>query len=254
MEAYDELRRRCFDHANGLSPEEQIEAYGAVISANRSADDVERAYFMRGLYRVDFQGDFEGAIGDYTRAIALTPDPRYFDCRAGALCRSGQGDAALADWARVLELDPASSSAHLSIGVIHLGRGDVRRALKCFDDALEISPSSTGYYSRSLAHRDLGHQQEAMHDLEKAIELSPNDPIYRGIRAAVALKEDRPAAALRDLNHTLDYMPGHAMTLYMRGAARRSLGDGAGAEADFAEARRLSPDIDREMAELGLTS
>lgn len=254
MDAYDDLRTRCFDHGNGLSTEEQIEAYGEVITANRSKEDVERAYFMRGLYRVAFLGDFEGAIEDYTRASAFTPNPSYFDSRAEALCRSGRGDEALADLARVLELDPGSSSAHLSIGSIHLGRGEARRALERFNEALDISPdSATIHYRRSLAHQDLGHREEAMQDLEKAIELAPDDPNYRGARAGIALRQGRFGAALSDLTHVIDYLPDNPLTLYLRGIARRGLGDDAGAEADFAEARRLSPDIDREIVELGFT-
>src|SRR5215471_17204619 len=78
---YEELRRRCFEHGFELSAEDVIDACGAVIAANRSRQDVERAYFVRGLWRVDSLGEFEAAIEDYSQAIALTPKPEYFQTR-----------------------------------------------------------------------------------------------------------------------------------------------------------------------------
>lgn len=250
MDPYDELRTRCFDPANDLPPEEQIHAYGEVITANRSKEDVERAHFLRGIYRVDFQGDFERAIEDFTKAIALTPNPRYFQNRGEALSARGQSDAALADFARVIELDPDSASPHLCAGTIYLHDGKPGQAIECFDRAIAISPDyAAAYYNRSLAHLDLGSREAAARDLDKSIEVDPaGDGLYRGIRGAQALRQGDAVRALPDLERALDYVGDLPMLLYLRAIARRKLGDSAAADADFAEARRLSPTIDREMA------
>jgi tetratricopeptide (TPR) repeat protein len=248
MISYEEQCQRCFRGTTEVSPEEQIEARGAIVAADRSRDDVERALHTRGLLRVDFQGDLDGAIEDYGRAIALTPKAEYFQCRGEALSGRGRGDEALADFARVTELDPGRALAHLSAGGIHLGRGDPRQALLCFDRALEINPDwATAYYSRHLAQADLGAWEEAARDLDRAIDCDPADPVYRGVRAARALRQGDAARALLDLDRALESAPDLAGLLYLRGVARRRAGDDVGAAADLAEARRLSPDIDREM-------
>jgi tetratricopeptide (TPR) repeat protein len=249
---YEELRRRCFDLVPGVSPEAVIDACGAVIAANRSREDVERAHFSRGLSRVDFLGEFEAAIEDYSEAIALTPKARYFQTRGEVLSRVGRTEEALSDFTRVIDLDPEAALAHLSIGGIHLYRGDAEAAVKSFDQAIEISPDfAAAYYSRSLAYRALGQQGAANRDLDKAIDIDPGDPLKRGVRAAVSLREAHFDRALLDLDRVLEIWPDMAIPLYMRGIARRRLGDGTGGDADLAEARRLDPDIDSLMAAEG---
>src|SRR5262249_34320334 len=78
------------------------------------------AYKARGNERLD-KGDLDGALADYTEAIARDPAlaAAYFN-RALVLQQQGDLDAALADLDRVLELSPADAEAYCV-------RGEVRR-------------------------------------------------------------------------------------------------------------------------------
>jgi tetratricopeptide (TPR) repeat protein len=109
----------------------RIESCGSVIAAGRDRKDVEQAYFRRGLVRAA-TGDHDGAIEDYGQAIELRVAPRYFESRGEAYAFKGDDAAALSDFARVVELEPTNSSPHLSIGGIHLGRGDDALAVQSF--------------------------------------------------------------------------------------------------------------------------
>jgi tetratricopeptide (TPR) repeat protein len=123
--SYEELCRRCFGIARDRSFEDDIESCGGVIAADRDRQDVERADSIRGLLRADI-GDPIGAIEDYGRTIALTPEARYFECRGQAYRVKGDDAAALSDFARAAELDPANSMPHVYTGDVHAHRGDPR--------------------------------------------------------------------------------------------------------------------------------
>ena len=54
-------------------------------------------------------GDYERAIADYSKAIALNPsDATFYLDRAFALARKGDTDRALVDYGKAIELDPIS--------------------------------------------------------------------------------------------------------------------------------------------------
>jgi tetratricopeptide (TPR) repeat protein len=168
---YEELCRGCFDTHESF--EERIESCTGVIAAKRNSKDVERAFFSRGLNR-EAIGDFVGALEDYSRVIALTPMPSYFECRANMYSATGNDEAALRDYARVLELDPQEYMAHCYIGHIHGARGDYALAIQCYTRALELNPTlPVAYFSRYQARASLGDRENACRDLDKAIEFGP---------------------------------------------------------------------------------
>lgn len=252
MDDYAELCRRCFENVGGQSFEDGIEACTGVIDVNRSSQDLERAYFSRGLSR-EAIGEFEPAIQDFDKAIAFRPRADYFQTRGDTLCKAGRSDAALADFARVIQLDPEDASPHMSLGCIHQDRGEHRQAVQCYDRAIELSPGfAAAHYSRYLAHTGLEEWEGARRDLDKAVELSPADPIYRGVRGMIELTGRRFDRARVDIDCALEMWPDWPMLLYLRGIARRALDDVAGAEADFARAQSLDPDVARQVRDIGI--
>jgi tetratricopeptide (TPR) repeat protein len=95
------------------------------------------------------QGDWEGAIADYTRAIG------HYE---------HAGDRAL---------------AYLGRGHVRKSAGDMPGAVADYDCAIELQPGHAGaYLSRGIAHRDCGNRQEAISDLRMVRELSA-DPRWR---------------------------------------------------------------------------
>ena len=104
--------------------------------------DQEFCYYFRGMahYR---KGNSNQAIDDLSKAIAIKPDPRFFDDRGNLLAKQGELDRAIADLNKAIEIAPQYAKAFGDRGLIRLMRGEAADAeldfRKCFelDSALE---------------------------------------------------------------------------------------------------------------------
>ena len=117
-----------------------IADFTKVIEMN--GKDREFCYYFRGMahYR---KGNSTQAIDDLSKAIAIKPDPRFFDDRGNLLARQGELDRAIADLNKAIEIAPQYAKAYGDRGLIRLMRGEATDAeldfRKCFelDSALE---------------------------------------------------------------------------------------------------------------------
>ena len=118
------------------------------------------------------------------------------------------------------------------------------------------SPASSPN-ERAIAHLRLawalgrdGALGEALRHADAAVGLAPNWFVAYNERAVVHLRARRYAAAIDDYDRSLALNAQAVYSLYGRGLARRALARGD-AEADFAAARRLRPDIDAAFRGFG---
>src|SRR5215470_3596702 len=94
-------------------------------------------YFNRGVVE-KADGDFDGAIGDYTRAIKL--DPKYaaaYSNRGNAKQAKGDLDGAIADCSRAIELDPKFAAAYFHRCIAKQAKGDLKGAIDDINGAIE---------------------------------------------------------------------------------------------------------------------
>ena len=118
-------------------------------------------------------------------------------------------DEAIAQFNDALRLDPEFVPALKNRGAVYLGTQDYNRAIADYDSAIRLEPKyAEHYYNRAQAYLGLQDYSRAIADFTKAIDLK----FYS-----------------------------KADALYWRGVARQKNGDGAGGEADIAEARRIDP-------------
>lgn len=164
---------------------ESVNYYNSYIAghAPRAIDYLGRAMDFMTLR------DYENAIADLGRAIALTPDftlaylvranaeyllsraPRHTDDtnRPSLAGSTGGARTALADLDKVIELSPLMPIAHYNKGVILASEGDYTSALLEFARAIELKPDfGEAYYNRGYVYLTLGNKDAAFSDLSRA--------------------------------------------------------------------------------------
>jgi tetratricopeptide (TPR) repeat protein len=156
---------------------------------------------------LESQGDHAGAIAAYTKAISIKP--RYaaaFHNRGLARFRDKDFVDAAADFSQAIDILPKNAKSYV-------WRGNARSQLKRMDLALS--------------------------DYSRAIELNPELPAGWGGRGSLYVHESQFRKALNDLNQAVRLAPRQEIWYRNRAAARRGLGDEAGARADEEQARKL---------------
>jgi len=142
-----------------------------------------------------------------------------------------------------------------NLGTAYGIKGDTPKALEYFSEAIKRG-ASTGetYMNRGMAYFNLNQPAKAIPDFEKSLTMK-NDKIImsRGLLATSYLASGNVNKALENFNQVIDkdgsQDPVH---FYNRGLAKQTLGDRAGAIADFQKTLILQPNY--EAAKKSLAS
>jgi tetratricopeptide (TPR) repeat protein len=181
--------------------------------SSRSAKD----HLRRGIAKFS-QGDIEGAISNYEKAIEMNPRfAEAFFNRGKARRAKGDLNGAIADFEACVEMDPRLAENNRDIASAYYNRGFIRTnglevydALSDFDAAIRFNPNHVeAHIKRGEAHLILGQFRKAIADFDSSLEMKP--PRYSASLAFAG-----------------------------RGFARLLQGDEDGAEKDFAECVKLN--------------
>ena len=92
-------------------------------------------------------------------------------------------DKALADFSKVLELDPFNAQAYNNRGHIYYKKDELNMAIADFDKAIELDTKyARAYANRGLAYKKLGKKSEAIADFNKCIEFSQDPQMTQGVK------------------------------------------------------------------------
>src|SRR5215213_1855269 len=141
-------------------------------------------------------GDFDGAIEDYTRAIRLSS---HFDTSKRSDNRLGNS---LTDYSAesVTVIDPFTANAYNNRGLVRFKKDDFSGAIEDFDQALKIRPGLADIYmNRAAALRGLGDIEAALNDLDHAILLKKDFYEAFSNRGSIRLDRGDFNGALADL-------------------------------------------------------
>jgi tetratricopeptide (TPR) repeat protein len=119
------------------------------------------------------QGNFQGAIADYSQAIKVKPNYSAAYSNRG-IVRSALDDpeGAMADFNRAIDLNPMFPEFFVGRGLLRSRLKDRQGAIADYSQAIQISPTyALAYYNRGVVHYNLGNQQQAATDLRKAADL-----------------------------------------------------------------------------------
>ena len=119
--------RAAVFYNSGLSKQRNGDFAGAIADFTKAIEikhDYERAYRARGPLN-EAKGDLDGAMADYTKAIEISPDNvSALNSRALLKRRKGDLSGAMADFNKAIELKPDVSMLY----ILYTGRGNLKLA------------------------------------------------------------------------------------------------------------------------------
>ncbi|KDO30690.1 hypothetical protein SPRG_04592 [Saprolegnia parasitica CBS 223.65] len=167
------------------------------------------AYIVRGgIFALDLR--YASALQDFKAAVSIDPTldsiwvqmgviflSHYHDCaacvsvcttalandrgltqalylRAESYARQGHSDAALRDYVRLVQTNPADGFAHLLRGKLLLQLGHGRPALYAYMAFMELSERGVDRISRGIAYSVLSQHAKAVHEFKLAVEDHPS--------------------------------------------------------------------------------
>ena len=205
-----------------------------------------------------------GAFLSVVLALQASDSPAIQHVHAGVAAeKSGQLDAALAEFRKATELDPKLAAAFADLGGIYIEKRDYAAAIPPLRRAIEISPDleaahrllgyallAQGYATEAIPHLEKGQAEdalgialldagklpEAVAVLQKALSQSPNDPellYYYGRASGLLSKQVFDELEAR--------FPDSARAHEMMAQDYAVLRDVPAAEREFFAALRLRP-------------
>jgi tetratricopeptide (TPR) repeat protein len=228
------------EHPAAAADAGSIVAYRARPVVFDRADD--EYFLVAGLARAA-SADYDGAIADYAKSLAVNPSFAAAYC-ARAESREAEGDftEAVADLNQAIALDPGYAEAYDNRGLCHNAQGDFAAAIADYDQAIAANPKGAeGFNNRGETEWNEGKAAEALSDFDRALAVNPKfGQAYRD-RAAAETSQGNFAAAIADCDRAIALNPLDADAFNNRGAARASAGKFADAVADFDQAIALNP-------------
>ena len=204
------------------------------------------AYAKRGdIYAKN--GDHDRAIANYSKVIEIDPNCDVaYAIRGDVFTRKGDYDRALIDYSNVIEINPNYTGAYAIRGDIYARMGDDNRAIQDYDNATRINPrDSVAYAIRGAAYARKGDNERAISDYSKAIEINPRDAAAYNCRAVAYFNCSNAVKGLHDANKSLQLRPDHLNALDTRGHILEALGRIDEATADFRHALSKNANLGR---------
>jgi tetratricopeptide (TPR) repeat protein len=114
-------------------------AWLAFVSACSTPPPTTAAGYKASAKAKSDKGNYDGAIADYTKAIAMgATDPATYDGRGRAEEAKDDFDDAIADYSKVIGLDPNNADAYNDRGFARESKGDLDGAAADLNQAAKL--------------------------------------------------------------------------------------------------------------------
>jgi protein O-mannosyl-transferase len=183
-------------------------------------------------------GDADGAIAHFQKAIALDPGrAKAHDNLGLALDRKGKADQAIAEYRKALAIEPDMAKAHDALGMALLRKGEMDEAIIHLQKAVDIQPRMVGAQcGLGIAFAKKGQLPEALVHFQKAVEINPNDAEARSNFGMALAQSGKARQAIAQFQTILETNPDNMeacnnLAWLLATASDSSLRDGAKALA-----------------------
>ncbi len=119
-------------------------------------------------------GQFDAALADFAFVIELNPsEPWHYIYRAEVYQRMGENELRLADLNKAVSVAPGDPQTYFHRAEYYEEQGEWQAAIDDINQALELAPAEPDYYDgRGEIYRQMGDIEAAAGDFEKFMELS----------------------------------------------------------------------------------
>jgi len=186
----------------------------------KAIEDFDRAIALDPYFRDAFlnrgtafenMGRFDSAIENFDAAIALSPSYEVYFNRGVTFEKTGQLAKAIADYRDAIALNPSRYEAYLAAGRVQGKSGSFDKAIEYFTRAIVINPMyAESYNNRGLSYLYLGQDDRALEDFNKAIELDQTVAITYHNRGTLYLRTGNKRLAIADFQRACDLGNGKA--------------------------------------------
>ena len=246
-----ELRAWCTD---GATSQLVIRGCSGLIADSTASDaDLSVAHYNRAIQFRKI-GQYDRAVEDYDRALALQPDDAgTYDNRGIAYVLMGDYERGLQDFDKAIELQPREVSAYFNRALTHERMGHLEKAFADIQHVLKLGLKSGAVYrARCSIRLKTGHLDEALADCQEAVRRQPRNPEFLDTLAFVHLRRKSDVQARATYDTALALAPWQPVALYGRGIAKRRMGDIASGDTDMATAKAIEPDVAQRFAGYGV--
>jgi tetratricopeptide (TPR) repeat protein len=151
-----------------------------------------RLHWLRGMTRYE-EGDFDGAITDFSEAIRLEPDfPNIYLRRGLAYRHKGKSDKAMVDYNKAIALEQDDFNNYYERGLLHQILGELERAHEDYTNTILLKPDHAVARTSLLGLlKKLGREDEAKeHEQIALIFIQQEDEYNRACFEAIRGKTD----------------------------------------------------------------
>jgi tetratricopeptide (TPR) repeat protein len=204
------------DYEDGLEAFDQGNYDEAIRLLTKSIEAKPKhtfSYFTRGA-AWKAKGNLDKAIADFSKVIEL--DPKFVDglgywSRGNAWYDKGNYDKAIADYTKAIEIKSTYAESYSSRGNAWYAKGDFDKAIADYTKAIEIDPKDANiYYRRGLSWYYKGDYDKAIGNYTKAIEIEPKGANVYFSRGNAWVKKGDYDKAVANFNKAIEIEPNHA--------------------------------------------
>lgn len=201
-------------------------------------------YFQQGN-ALGMQRQFEAAIANYDKAIALKPQyASAYSNRGVYLFEMNRFDEAIASYDCAIASDPNNATAFINRGNALYQIKRYQEAIESSNQAIAINPASPSAFNhRGSAHQALKQYDQAIASFKHALSIQP-DFVSAIYNLGNAYRESvQNELALESYNQAIKLSPDYADAYANRGVVLQALGQYKEAMDSYNQALRLNPDF-----------
>lgn len=194
-------------------------------------------YFNRGAgYRK--AGDLDAALADFNRVVSLNPDfARAFHARGLVRDEQDQPDKALEDVDRAIKISTKDWTAYYTRAAMRRAKQDYDGAMADIEKAADLKPKQAQVgLMRALLKSDKGDYDAARAEADKLIDDGDAKAAAYYVRASIAFDEHDLNSATTDVDKALDLKDTLAAALLLKGRILEARGEKAGAKSRYQQA------------------